>query len=390
MNDESPASPPVEHTTPAGHSHEHHHDRSHHGLGHSHSPLHGHGHGHLHHPHQHHHHAHKHFEDHGHSHSHDTAIELDGTMRRFLRILPLPVRDPTEERSSTTLEMFYDLVFAVAVSQAGDALREAIISDTKSVEDVLAMIPPYMFIFFAVYWAWVSFTLFATVYDNNDLLFRTAVFFQMLGSLVIASSAKEVMEHGKYQFVMIVVGYTILRCTSIPLLWLRAARQKDKFAKVCRRLGWAEFASQTVWIVFCAITVVTGNPIWLAWIGMFGVIPELALNFWARHSAGHLPYNHHHIADRCGAFYMIVVGEAMLSAIAVLNEIFSAIDHIGFMLAVLAAAFIYMVLLWFLYFGWPMPHLLPNKPQRMLAYVCSHYFLIVSVAGVTSGLVACI
>src|SRR5689334_5469635 len=77
-------------------------------------------------------------------------------------MLALQGRDPHEEhRASTPLELFVDLCFVVAVAQAASQLHHALAEG--HVTDALVGYPT---VFFAIWWAWMNFTWFASAYDN--------------------------------------------------------------------------------------------------------------------------------------------------------------------------------------------------------------------------------
>jgi hypothetical protein len=81
---------------------------------------------------------------------------------RFVR--PQAMRNLTgeqraEERASTWLELFFDLCFVVAVAQAALPLHHDISED-----HVAHGIRSYLMVFFAIWWAWMNFTWFASAY----------------------------------------------------------------------------------------------------------------------------------------------------------------------------------------------------------------------------------
>jgi low temperature requirement protein LtrA len=72
-------------------------------------------------------------------------------------------RDPGEEhRASMPLELLFDLTFVVAVARAAIELRDAL--GQGHAGHALA---GYAMVFFAVWWAWVNFTWFASAYDTT-------------------------------------------------------------------------------------------------------------------------------------------------------------------------------------------------------------------------------
>ena len=43
----------------------------------------------------------------------------------------------------------------------------------------------YLLSFFAICWAWLNFTWFASAYDNDDVVYRLLTILQIVGSLVL-------------------------------------------------------------------------------------------------------------------------------------------------------------------------------------------------------------
>ena len=82
--------------------------------------------------------------------------------------MPLHVRmssrDPDERhRSSSPLELFFDLTFVVAVSEAGSGLQPGLVG--ARAESVLL---GYPLVFFAIWWAWMNCSWFASAYEMRE------------------------------------------------------------------------------------------------------------------------------------------------------------------------------------------------------------------------------
>lgn len=134
-----------------------------------------------------------------------------------LGLAPMRPRDPSEQhRGASPLELFFDLVFVVAVAQASGALHHA-----ESEQHIADGVGAYLMVFFAIWWAWMNFTWFATAFDTDDWLYRVLTIFQMSGALLLAAGAETAMTEGDY--VLVTWGYVIMR---LPLVaqWLRASR----------------------------------------------------------------------------------------------------------------------------------------------------------------------
>ena len=95
----------------------------------------------------------------------------------------MTARDPHEpHRASTPLELLFDLCFVVAVAQASGRLHHGIVEGHAG-RAVLG----YVVVFFAIWWAWMNFTWFASAYDTDDVPYRLLVLVQIAGVLVLAA-----------------------------------------------------------------------------------------------------------------------------------------------------------------------------------------------------------
>ena len=105
-------------------------------------------------------------------------------------------------RVASTLELLFDLVFVVAISAAAGQLHHAL-ANGHAVHGLVS----YMMVFVAIWWVWMNFSWFASAFDNDDVLYRIAVFIQMAGALVIAAGAESAFEG---HWMPMVIGYTII------------------------------------------------------------------------------------------------------------------------------------------------------------------------------------
>src|SRR4029079_2842267 len=138
------------------------------------------------------------------------------TLRRTGLRWPLAARDPGEEhRASTPLELLFDLCFVVAVGQAAADLHHAV-GEQHAAHGLVG----YAMVFFAIWWAWMNFSWFASAYDQDDVLYRLLTLVQMSGVLVLATGVDAAFEQA--DFTRVTVGYVVMR-VPMTLQWLRAA-----------------------------------------------------------------------------------------------------------------------------------------------------------------------
>src|ERR1700731_3938267 len=95
--------------------------------------------------------------------------------RAGLWLRPMSGRDRAEgHRVATSLELFFDLCFVGAVSQAAEQLDEFLAEG-----HYLHGVASFGMVFFAIWWAWMNFSWFASAYDTDDVLYRVMVFVQI-------------------------------------------------------------------------------------------------------------------------------------------------------------------------------------------------------------------
>ena len=136
-------------------------------------------------------------------------------------------RTDEEHRVATVLELFFDLCFVVAVAQAAAGLHHAI-SEDHIADGVVS----YLLVFFAVWWAWMNFTWFASAYDTDDIAYRLTTLVQIAGALVFAAGVPRAMDDR--DFAVITLGYVVMRLAMVTQ-WLRASRSDPEHRTACVR-----------------------------------------------------------------------------------------------------------------------------------------------------------
>src|SRR4051794_10251669 len=128
-------------------------------------------------------------------------------------------RDPQERhRAATPLELLYDLTIVVAFGTAADELARYVADDRVGVE-VLG----FVFASFAVSWAWLNYSWFASAYDTDDWVFRVATMVQMAGVIVLALGIPQMFASlergGAIDNHVMVAGYVVMRVALVSLWW---------------------------------------------------------------------------------------------------------------------------------------------------------------------------
>jgi low temperature requirement protein LtrA len=278
-------------------------------------------------------------------------------------------RDPGEShRSATPLELFFDLCFVVAVAAAAATLHHDL------AEGHLSGLVGYAMVFFAIWWAWVNYSWFASAYDSGDIIFRLLTFVVMTGVLVVAAGTPRAAED--QDFGMLVVGYVIMRMAMVPL-WLRVAREHPGARRTALRYAVAVGVIQVLWILR-TIFFSHNTTGWVLFVAL--ALLEMAAPYWAEHVSAGTPWHRHHIAERYELFTIIVLGEVIL---ATTQAISSTLDEHGLkpqMLMLIVGALLMVFSMWWVYFKRPMVDSLSRETAFLFGY--AHYFVFGSVAAV--------
>ncbi|MGK3948840.1 low temperature requirement protein A [Microbacterium sp. K2] len=282
-------------------------------------------------------------------------------------------RDPAQpHRSASTLELFFDLVFVVAVSIASAQLHHAL-----SHGDFVHGITSYLLVFFAVWWAWMNFTWFATSFDTDDWLYRVTTIVQMGGVLVLAAGIPAAFEHG--DFTLPVVGYIVMRLAMIGQ-WLRASRGAGELKAATRRYAFGIAGVQVLWVLFLFIP---SGPLQLVAFVVFALV-EVSVPVFAERR-GQTPWHPHHITERYGLFTLIVLGESLLASANAIIEAKNELDSFVPLIAISVLTLVVTASLWWIYF-WPPHHRAITTLGRTLRYGYSHYFVFAAAAAFSAGI----
>jgi len=299
---------------------------------------------------------------------------LRGALHPHL-LSPMVGRDPGEDdRASTPLELFFDLVVVVAVALAAERLHHALIEGVD-IDTLLS----YALVFFGIWWAWVNFTWFASAYDTDDVAYRVSVLVVMTGALVLAAGVPPVFDDR--DFTLAVIGYVIMRIALVTQ-WLRVVRDDIPRRHTARRFAIGVTACQVGWLM-----LLVEPSIWpIAWLLL--VPAELIVPFWASRPERTL-FHPEHIAERYGLFMIIVLGESVLAASLAIQTVIAGDGVTVELVTVIIGSLLIVYAMWWIYFDRPGEHLLDSLPTA-IAWSYAHLPIFAAVAAVGAGLVVAI
>jgi low temperature requirement protein LtrA len=230
-----------------------------------------------------------------------------------------------EDKAVLPLELFYDLVFVLGITQTvalvvgghdGRALWRAAL--------VLAIL----------WWAWSQFTWTANSIDLRPTRTRMAFFVAMGAALIMAVSVPTAFGDGGVWFA---VGYLVVRATGV---WLQLTETTDPDTLAGVRL----FAAVS-WVA--PLVMLAGafvDPPARSWIWLFGILLELAAAGIVGGAAWRIQAGH--FAERHGLIYIIALGEGIVA----IGIVAAGGELDGVLAATMLLAAAAAVVLWWSYF----------------------------------------
>ena len=290
-------------------------------------------------------------------------------------------RDPHEKhRTATPLELFFDLTFVIAFSVAANQLAH-----TVAEAHFGAGLLGFCYAMFAVIWAWVNFTWFASAYDTDDWVFRVVTMVQMLGVLILAMGIEpmfhSLLEGDHVNNVAILIGYIVMRL-ALVFQWLRAARQDPGRREICLRYARYLAVVQVGWIL--ALVVDTDVPTTFLLAAPLFVL-EMSVPKLAERKAS-TPWHAHHIAERYGLLAIIALGECLIGAIETLRAIV-ALHGWSLEAAVVGLGGTGLAFgMWWIYFILPSGKSLHLQRHRSYLFGYGHMIIFAAIAATGAGL----
>jgi low temperature requirement protein LtrA len=232
-------------------------------------------------------------------------------------------------------------------------------------------------VFFAIWWAWMNFTWFASGFDTDDVLYRIFTLVQMAGVLVLAAGVPGAFRHG--DFLAITLGYLIMRI-GLVAHWVRAAIEHPESRAIALRYAGGVSVVQVGWVLRLLLPADLG-------VASFVVLAALDLSvpLWAER-AGHTSWHPGHIAERYGLFVIILLGESVAAATAAMQRALAATGVTPSLVMVGASGLVLLFAIWWIYYLEPAERGLTDRPQFSYFWGYGHWFLFAAIAAVGSGI----
>jgi low temperature requirement protein LtrA len=297
------------------------------------------------------------------------SIPVRESPRRHERWLAPPrlltVGEDEGERRASWLELFFDLVFVVAITQ----LSHQLVAD-HSAGGFLR----FAALFIPVYVAWQGYMAYATRFDTDDLAFRVAYFGAMLSIATMAVLIDDVAD-GTHTAAF-ALAYVVLRSIMLAL-YARAWLAVPEARSLIRFYGLGYGLGVALWSVSLAFDTPWRYAVWIV-----AQILELSLPPLSTRLHRRIPTSARHLPERWALFTLIVLGE---SVVAVAVETSDADWHFT-SAAVAVVGFAAVAAVWWLYFDRQGSVALHGSTMSIVVYSYAHIPLLLGLAGMSGGL----
>jgi low temperature requirement protein LtrA len=213
-----------------------------------------------------------------------------------------------KERHATWLELFFDLVFVVIISQLSHFLLHEI-SLLRSLE--------FLFLFIPVWWAWIGVTFYSTRFYSDDVGHRLLLLLQMGGAGAMAVNISGAFNN---TFSGFAISYAFIRFILI-VEYIRVYKTSTIKTSISPKpllkryiIGFSIAA--VVW--FISAFVATSEIRTGLWI--IGLIIDFATPITAGKLHSQFAPNISHLPERMGLFTLIVLGESIVSIVIGMSD----------------------------------------------------------------------
>jgi low temperature requirement protein LtrA len=268
------------------------------------------------------------------------------------------------ERRATWLEIFFDLVFVVAITELAHELV---------VDHSAAGFLRFAALFVPVFVAWQGFSAYADRFDSDDLAQRVVFFVAMLAIAALAVLIDDVA-HGA-NTAAFALAYVTLRCLMLAL-YARAWRAVPDARPLIRRYGLGYGSAVAVWLVSLAFDTPYRYVLWGVALALELSLPPLSTRL---HRT--IPTSSSHLPERWALFTMIVIGESIVAvAVGTADADWKVSSATAAVLGFAAGAAV-----WWLYFDNMDEVLVRGSSPAMVVYSYAHLPLLMALAGLGAG-----
>jgi low temperature requirement protein LtrA len=265
-------------------------------------------------------------------------------------------------RRATWLELFFDLIFVVAIGDVTHILNhthEGHLDPLQFGKFVLAFMP--------LWWIWVSHTMYANRFDADDRKHRLATLVIMFLMIIISGL---IDQRFVASFEAIIVCYVGSKYIIAMMYFVSKYRHKES-AQLTTAVGWVTLAGAT--ISLASIFFPAPQRYIVFYLGI--LFDLLAFIFFLQSRLQSIPVHTEHLIERVGLLTLILLGESVISLSTGLANISWTMER----LVTAATGFVTISSIWWVYFD--SFHLLSKqKLTTGHSVLYSHFFVFIGLS----------
>ncbi len=272
-----------------------------------------------------------------------------------------------EERRATWLELFFDLIFVVAIAQLAHNFKE----DFSFVGFIKLAV-----LFIPVWWCWIGATFYDTRFDNDGLVDRLITLLQMAIAATIAANIHHGLDTSSVGFALSYIAFRgVLICQYLHAGYhIPQARHLTNWYA----LGFG------ISIVFWLASIFVPLP-WRFWLWGLGLVIDFATPLTAGKRVVKVPPDMAHTTERIGLFTIIVLGESIVAVVGGVSKREWTPISVAIALLGLSIAFSF----WWMYFDTvdesPLQAMKQGKMKIALTWLYSHLPLTIGLTATGVG-----
>ena len=282
---------------------------------------------------------------------------------------PRKIGEREEERSVTFLELFYDLVYVVLVSQLAHTL--ALRMDLNSAIGFAGL--------FALVWlAWLNGAMYHDLHGNNDIRTRVFTFMQMFTVAAMAVFAHNALGAGSTGFALSFAAYQLI----LTYLWWRTGVHDPNHRPLSQPYALAFLVSAMLFVLSVFVPPSWRFVLWTVALLISLAIPLVTTNLGRNNSAVQAQIEQSFsispsAVERFGLLTIIVLGEVIVGVVTGV-----AASHDLTWLVGLTGALGMMIAigLWWIYFDFISQHFPIAERSKVVGWIYLHLPLTAGIA----------
>ena len=236
--------------------------------------------------------------------------------------------DDSAHRQATWLELFFDLVFVIAVAGLVGLLHDDLSP---------AGFGWFAFLLLPMWWLWTDYSYYGDLFDSDDVVYRLALLAVMFGIVAVGRVGDEIVRGGAAWGALVFAAMYAVLCA----LHARALGPNPDLRPLTRRYVAAAAAAA---VLYGASTF--APPPWRFVLWAVAVALMMVNSPLAYYQLPDLPHQLSHMPERFGLFVIIVLGESVVAVAAGIAET----EQTPAVAAASAAGFALAAALWWTYF----------------------------------------